>query len=344
MNAPLDRSGRGTTGGMYTISDAALQRLASDLRAASIDPAPIFAAVGAPLVASPQVRHAWSLMMSVKAEAARQTGDLSVGLRLATQSDLREMDVLGVLVAHQPTVGDALRAFIEHQAVWQVGPVTTLEVDGDLAVLRYFSPPEGDPTGAAVDVQQSLAAYIRHATSLTGRRLALRNVSFTQARPRDVSAFVEVFGRVPMTFSAEADLLVFDASFLALPVRGADPSVTPFLAQLAAEVGTALPTTSLLEQVRQAVLLELPQVASVEDVARRLGMSRRTLARRLAEEDTSFRGVVDETRRGMAERLVSQDDLALAEIAWRLGFSSPSSFHRAFVRWFGQTPGNYRAG
>jgi AraC-like DNA-binding protein len=81
---------------------------------------------------------------------------------------------------------------------------------------------------------------------------------------------------------------------------------------------------------------------TAEHVASLLHMSRRTLARRLEQEGTSFRSIMDDLRRGLAERYLALDDLGMSEIAVLLGFSDPAAFHRAFRRWCGQSPSEYR--
>ncbi|MDP0491665.1 MAG: helix-turn-helix transcriptional regulator [Verrucomicrobiota bacterium JB023] len=94
-------------------------------------------------------------------------------------------------------------------------------------------------------------------------------------------------------------------------------------------------------QVSQALSEGVP---TVTEIALRLGMSGRTLQRRLADQSLSFKALVDESRRELAERLLKETDYALNEIAFLTGFSEQSAFNRAFKRWGGQTPRSYRLG
>jgi AraC-like DNA-binding protein len=80
-----------------------------------------------------------------------------------------------------------------------------------------------------------------------------------------------------------------------------------------------------------------------EVVAQTLHLSQRTLQRRLQEEGTSYQQLLDDTRRELAEQYLGQVDLTLLEVAYLLGFADPSNFFRAFRRWFGETPGEYRS-
>jgi AraC-like DNA-binding protein len=80
----------------------------------------------------------------------------------------------------------------------------------------------------------------------------------------------------------------------------------------------------------------------MQRVARDLGTSRRTLQRRLADAGASYQGLLDETRREAAERYLTESSLSIAEVAYLLGYSEPSAFHRAFKRWFGRSPQGFR--
>jgi AraC-like DNA-binding protein len=99
----------------------------------------------------------------------------------------------------------------------------------------------------------------------------------------------------------------------------------------------------VVTQVREVLSRELPAAADQAAVARKLGLSARTLQRRLAEAGTSFQDVLDEVRAGAARRLLRDPALAVSEVAFSLGYAELSSFYRAFRRWTGQTPIDWRA-
>lgn len=100
---------------------------------------------------------------------------------------------------------------------------------------------------------------------------------------------------------------------------------------------------SLIQDVRCQVSQLLQEgIPTISDTARQLGMSGRTLQRRLSEQGYSFQTIIDETRRQLSERLLQETDHSLAEIAFMTGYSEQSAFTRAFKRWAGQTPRSYR--
>ena len=126
------------------------------------------------------------------------------------------------------------------------------------------------------------------------------------------------------------------------------PSANEALAQLhdrfAGEYLARFSTSRITHLARQTLCRLLPQgEPKRERVAQALHLSQRTLQRRLQEEGTSYQQLLDDTRRDMAEQYLQQPGLTLLEVAYLLGFADPSNFFRAFRRWFGCTPNEYRA-
>jgi AraC-like DNA-binding protein len=129
-----------------------------------------------------------------------------------------------------------------------------------------------------------------------------------------------------------------------MPLKNADANLHAVMVPFAEQtLGQLAPTNSVTAEVRKLILeaLELggPDIA---DVSSKLGMSMRTLARRLESEGTTFRDLVDQERRQLALDFVGRRDVDLSVIAYRLGFSHTAAFHRAFRRWTGLTPLTYR--
>ena len=120
-------------------------------------------------------------------------------------------------------------------------------------------------------------------------------------------------------------------------------SVSFFDARFEAERTNVAESHSLVQQVRSQISQSLGEgVPTITDTAQQLGMSGRTLQRRLSDQGYSFQTLVDESRRQLSERLLKETDYSLAEIAFMTGYSEQSAFTRAFKRWAGQTPRSYR--
>jgi AraC-like DNA-binding protein len=145
-------------------------------------------------------------------------------------------------------------------------------------------------------------------------------------------------------FGAEATQLVLPRAALAARLASADPALLAILTRAADELARRSSTDPLMTQQVKRVLHEALRSddAQVESVAKALGLTVRSLQRRLKDEGTSFQAVREDVRRTLAQRYLD-DGLAIAEISFLLGFSEPSAFFRAFKRWTGMTPIESRA-
>jgi AraC-like DNA-binding protein len=186
----------------------------------------------------------------------------------------------------------------------------------------------------------TLFAIAEVALAVTGRTLeGSAEVRF--AEPDYFMRFAD-WARGRVRFSRPVNRLVFPEWILDLPVLSADPVATA-LAQQQCERELALLTHhgGILGRVR-AALDEASGARSLEEVARRVSMSPRTLKRRLSELGVTFSSLQDEVRRARALLLLESAELSMVEVAERLGYSDPANFTRAFRRWTGTTPGAFR--
>jgi AraC-like DNA-binding protein len=148
-----------------------------------------------------------------------------------------------------------------------------------------------------------------------------------------------------MRFGQPAHRLLFDASILELPLVTADPVAMELArAQCDRELAALVEKAGLAGRVRAALSTSPEGFRSVEEVARQVHLSTRTLKRKLAAEGTSFTHVLEDVRRQRALLLLDDRDLGVAEIAARLGYSDVANFTRAFRRWTGTTPAALRKG
>ena len=167
-------------------------------------------------------------------------------------------------------------------------------------------------------------------------------VHFQHRAPSSTEAHVRWFG-CPVHFSAEEDIMVVGREDLERSNHLADEGISRFLLSNLDEQVAALEDDTLENQVRRTVSQSLSSgVPKMTTVARRLAMSERTLQRRLAERDLSFKHLVESTQRQLAENLLHHSAYSLSEVAFLTGFSEQSAFNRAFKRWFDQTPTTFR--
>jgi len=139
--------------------------------------------------------------------------------------------------------------------------------------------------------------------------------------------------------------VVIEASICRLPMRRRDPILRKFLESQADAVLASTPVRpGVALDVQRALTSRIGEGATrMSAIARQLGMSERTLHRRLAEEGASYQELVEQVRKAAAGRYLDESTLAIGEIAYLLGYSEPAAFHRAFKRWYATTPEHFRA-
>ncbi len=194
--------------------------------------------------------------------------------------------------------------------------------------------------------EAALAEAVQAIRSISGKSPVAMSTHFMHSPPADTSAHDDFFGG-PIYWDAQIDALEIDEDVLRWVPRHSDPGLHAYLdkqLQKASEEQTRSTPLQIEYQVRRTLIETMPDgVPKMKDVAKRMGMSTRTLHRRLEESGVSFRELVESTRRGLAEDLLKRSQHPVGEVAFLAGFSDVSSFHRAFKRWTGQTPANFRA-
>ena len=272
------------------------------------------------------------------AEAKRLRGEDTLALTLADATPAGAFGIVEYLCRSCATVGDALAQWVRYLGILDDAVEVGLVEEGERTALRVLRDAEA-PAPASHELCFALVA--RRAREMAGDRFRIAQVAFAH-RIGDVSAY-ERFFDAPVIAGAAHTELVFPRDVLGVPLTTADPNLLDVLLPTA-EHALAKPRGAppFLDGVRRAVRRGMVEGnGQLDDVARRLGLSTRSLQRRLREEGTSFQAVRDETRQSLADRYLNED-LSMAEISFLLGFSAPSAFFRAFKRWTGSTPLEYR--
>jgi len=268
--------------------------------------------------------------------------DESFGLTLAALAAGAPLSVGWWVVWSSPTLRDGLAQGVRFQRLLHDHARSELRWTASEGVYRHQigHVPDRAPRHA---IEFGFATFVRFARRATGKDIVPARVSFQHSAPRDLGQHRATFGP-NLEFERDVDELAWDYSTLALPLLTADASLQEVVESHARGLLENFPDQHGLDaRLRSAVCeeLRLGQL-SLERVARRLGTPPRSLQRRLKNEGTSFAAVVDDLRRELAERYLRDRRLSVQETAFLLGFSDVSAFHRAFVRWTGQTPRRFR--
>lgn len=328
-----------------TIASGAVKKLVTFVEDSGLDPAPMIAAADIdPVLVSDQdgrvpIVALHALWEQVLAKVPRADGAVIGAERYAPG----DYGLVGFVAMNSPTLGDALRQVVRFLGLWTDEPGVELDDDGTLHIV--YRAPFPDRIGLRFATEATPAEILNGARLLTQKHIRPKAVRFAHPGPRDSSAIDAFFG-CKVAFRSPDCALVFEPEDLALPLPKADAQLGDYLRSVATQAleKRGGSETSPLDKIRGRIAEELQKgVPSLEQVAKALATSERTLRRRLEEEGTSFRELLDETRAGLARSYVSDKRLPLSEVAFLLGFSEPSAFHRAFKRWTGTTPNAWRA-
>lgn len=265
--------------------------------------------------------------------------DPALGLHALLQLERGTGDVVELAAECAPTLGDALSFFAKHMCVLSDTAQFHLHTHGDVAVLSMRS---GVPVCRVLRDYQA-GSLVLAMQSWIGETQGL-SVRFRGREPLHANTYKTLLPGVPVTFHASCDALVFPAALLQTPMPRHAPKLHSLLARYAERTAAELSAGfSITGTVRRLLseLLPLGQ-ASMEDVAKKLGLSSRTVARRLQQEGMDFSTVLNEVRRERALHYLDRTDLGPFAIAQLLGYANTSAFSRAFARWEGQSPIGYR--
>lgn len=187
------------------------------------------------------------------------------------------------------------------------------------------------------------AHFVLLSRRLTGLDLVPLEMGFQHSKPDDLSAYDRFF-RSPLAFDRPVNEMRLDAALIQYPLVQADPGLCTVLDQYAEELLARLPQAeSFLDSVRRVISQELRGGdPSLTAIAKQLGYAPRTLQRKLQEAGTSYHTLLDEMRRELSIYYLREAQIAVSEVAFLLGFSETSAFHRAFRRWMGISPGEFR--
>jgi AraC-like DNA-binding protein len=276
------------------------------------------------------------LHVSVWRSVERALADPAFALKSAPSIlDVSSLGLVGLLAMTSNNVGDSLARSVKYSRVLKDDVVARLSVlENELVVELWTTEPL---TRSIMDA--SLFAFRHYAETWTGGAVLPKAAFFRHQRPADASEY-ERFG-CPVHFGHAVDAIVFDREASAAPLVTAQPEVAHYL-EKAADLWLTqhvLQSGDLHARLTTIIREALDEGHwEIDDVARRLGMSARTLQRELAAQQLSYRRILDEVRWSVAGPLVTTTEMPFERIAERLGYADGKAFRRAFRRWAGVAP------
>lgn len=272
------------------------------------------------------------------AAIVRASGDRLLHLRMVPHMPPKAFRVIDYLGSNARTVGEGMAAVCRFFAIVHQSIRLDVEVDGD--VRRVVYRPRRGYDGAF-----TLAIFIARFAIHCGDAATPTRAELVRGPLGDPALERALFG-AEVVYHRPRDLLVYTAAQWAAPMPEHDAVLEAVLEQHAETLSAELTLPETLAEQVGAALRPLLGEGRVElrHVAKRLGMSARTLQRRLRQDGTSFATVLDETRQAMAQTHLADRSLTVMEVAFMLGYADESAFHRAHKRWHGQSPGEWRGG
>ncbi|HEU4405815.1 MAG TPA: AraC family transcriptional regulator [Polyangiaceae bacterium] len=277
--------------------------------------------------------------------AERAAGDPCLGLRAAAEFPRGAWGLAEFCGRSSPSLREGLRRIARYAALCD-----------DLTVLSFAEGPEGgtlehrvrnQPLGLGrLGNEFLIASILVQVRAHAGPSCSPERAWFAHPKPGDLDELARALGTRRLAFGAPTNGMFFSRATLDTPIASSDPALLSVLDAFAEEaVAKRQREVRPFGDVRGGIAAALREgrAPNVEGVARALGLSARTLQRRLSEEGTTFQREVDAVREELARSYVLDAAASLDDVAASLGYADPSAFVRAFRRWTGMTPGQFRA-
>jgi AraC-like DNA-binding protein len=331
-----------------TIRANLLASLVAELAHRGVDAVPLLQAhiEGVEAIDNPYDEVALDRYVAFFEAAAAASGDPLFGARAGARFRPEDLGPLGVVFVAAPSLRSALGRLGVFLRAWQGGTSASLEVEGGIAEWSYRIDDEAIRPRRQ-DSEFTLSATCGFIRSLLGPGWAPVEVHFEHSPgpdgQRERRALEAIFN-APVLFEKGLNRIAFDAADLDRPVSNARQAMAPYLERhLRDLMGEGGPARTWSDLVGQLIAWRIGrQPTDVKSLAEELGVSARTLQRRLAEEGASLRGLVRAHRQRLAEPVLSKGSAPITTIADLVGYADPTVFSRAFRTWRGSSPREFR--
>ena len=303
----------------------------------ALNPSQMLAQVGLDraMLTDPDNRIPVGAAVSLLEESARASQCLTFGLRMAETRQLTDLGAVSLLLTHKRTLREVLLAMIDYRHLMNEALALQMQDVGEDVVIRTEVMTETTHSRQATEL--ALGVLARAGGALLGNRWKPHRVMFSHEAPPDLQPHRRIF-KCKLEFASEYNAFVCAAKDLDAPNFAANPALARYAEQLLESLPKAQDRSTSME-VREAIYVLLPMGrATVEQVAKKLGLNVRTLQRQLEEDGVTFSELINSVRRELAVRYVRSGQHALGQVAELLGYSTQTSFTRWFKSEFGVAP------
>lgn len=328
----------------HTISSAVPALIAFAAHKEGHDPALVLGPEAPAAPPRPDEHVAVSQYYDVWRRALALTNDASFPLRVASTFQLEDHEVFGFLAMTCETLGQAYEKTATYRALYCVGARWELSADPEAARLVWFPwPGDASDTGVRAAMEFAVADMADAITRLGVARPKPIAVHLAHPAPDDTAPFRNFYGVEPK-YGASQYALVYDAELPAQPISSFNSRLRDYFDDECRRlVAVSASGQNIVDQVRKCLIHAMDGGdTSIEAIAKQLGLSGRSLQRRLAEEGTRYNDVLGSVREEFAKRYLARGTVSASEVAYLLGFTEPPAFFKAFKRWTGMTPREFQ--
>ena len=300
------------------------------LRRCGLDPAQLY---------KPNLRTQFSAQPRFWQAAVELSGDPCIGLHLGENMPVYKGQILEYLLLSSTTFGDGLKRVLSYQRLISDAMHGQITDSPEPFLTNYFSEHQYLTPHLA---EAMVVSLIRFLQSVSDDKFKPTRICFTHTAKTNIKEYERVF-QCPVQFNDKQFKLYFEPEILSYRSPYAEPELLSMHMQSANQHMQQLAKRDLILEVRNQVgaLLETGEI-SLETISQHLEISPRQLRHQLNLAGTSLQRIINHYRKSLSKQLLSQTDESIAEIVYLTGFSEPSTFYRAFKRWEGMTPIEYR--
>ncbi|HET8707394.1 MAG TPA: AraC family transcriptional regulator [Pseudomonadales bacterium] len=327
-----------------SVSIALVRSLVDSIQRLGFDSTRFLAQEGfdASLLDNPSTRIDHAQFDSLQTAAIHFTRTPSLGLQVGITAPVAAYDIVGHLLLTCRSIREALTIFFRFYPLISDGSRSNLVEHGDQATVN-LSFTRASPLLNRFRAEFVVAQVARCGQIFVGDQFYPIVVTFEHPQPEYMDLYRRFF-QCELKFNQPRTSITFESRLLDMPQPHSSPSLFKMLTEEAERSLEKLSSrNNLATQIEAMIINEYQgQKPNLDSIAKQFNLSSRSLRRHLKQQGHSYGEITDVAQSTVAQRLLANDDLSVQEVAYRLGFSEPSSFHRAFKRWTGITPQQFR--
>ena len=328
----------------YSTLGSVAALIAQTLQSYDCDPGPPFRTAGIDLgqASNDGMRYPVERMQQLWQLAVESTGDPCFGFVAGRQLQPAALHGLGFSWLASDTLRDALNRLVRFSRLISTAANIELQETGN-GVELLLQPTKGIDNVVYASLDAGMAGFLHMCRITAGDRIIPSQITLKRPEPASCSDAIKAFFSCPVEFDADCYSLGFSQQLVDAPLSNANPELARINDQAVIDYLARFDRDSVTMQVRSRIIERLHDgTPNQETIAESLHVSLRSLQRKLNKEETNYKTLLESTRQELALHYIRETHRSLGEITYLLGFSEPSNFTRAFKRWTGKTPAEYR--